>query len=99
MSRAKRQMRLSERHVALVHRTIADPGPQLIEGFRPATESDYSEIVEAMLRERPAGPLWLFGCGSLIWLPETAFEEKRTAVARGWRRREGDFRPRLGGAS
>lgn len=87
MSRAKRQMRLSERHVALVHRTIADPGPQLIEGFRPATESDYAENVAAIMRERPAGPLWLFGCGSLIWLPETAFEEKRTAVARGWRRR------------
>ena len=80
-------MRLGERHVALVHRAIADPGPQLIEGFRSATDSDYAENVAAMMRERPTGPLWLFGCGSLIWRPETAFEEKRTAVARGWRRR------------
>ena len=87
MSRTKRQMRLSERHVAMVHRTIADPGPQLIEGFRPATERDYAENVAAMMGTRPAGPLWLFGCGSLIWRPETAFEEKQTAVARGWHRR------------
>ena len=87
MPRTKRQMRLSERHVALVHSPMADPGPQLIEGFRPATDKDYAENVAAMLRTRPAGPVWLFGCGSLIWKPETAFEEKQTAVARGWRRR------------
>lgn len=87
MSSTNRQMRLSERHVALVHRTISDPGPQLIDGFRPATESDFAETVAHIMRERPAGPLWLFGCGSLIWMPETAFEEKAKAVAHGWRRR------------
>jgi len=82
-----RQMRLSERHVALLRREIADPGPQLVEGFRPATDEDYAQIVSEMLRTRPPGPFWLFGISSLIWKPETAFEVAEQAVARGWHRR------------
>jgi cation transport protein ChaC len=82
-----RQMRLSERHVALLRREIADPGPQLIDGFRPATDEDYAQIVAEMLATRPEGPFWLFGYGSLIWKPETAFEVAEQAVARGWHRR------------
>lgn len=82
-----RKMRLSERHLALLRREIADPGPQLIEGFRPATDEDYAQIVGEMLRTRPAGPFWLFGYGSLIWKPETAYEVAEQAVARGWHRR------------
>jgi cation transport protein ChaC len=82
-----RQMRLSERHVALLRREMADPGPQLVEGFRPATDEDYAQIVAEMLATRPEGPFWLFGYGSLIWKPETAFEVAEQAVARGWHRR------------
>lgn len=82
-----RQMRLSERHIALLKREIADPGPQLVHGFRPATEEDYAEAVDEMLRTRPDGPFWLFGYGSLVWKPETAFEVAEQAVARGWHRR------------
>lgn len=82
-----RQMRLSERHVALLRRELADPGPQLVEGFRPATDEDYAQIVAEMLATRPEGPFWLFGYGSLIWKPETAFEVAEQAVARGWHRR------------
>lgn len=82
-----RQMRLTERHVALLKREIADPGPQLLEGFRPATDEDYAQIVSEMLRTRPPGPFWLFGISSLIWKPETAFEVAEQAVARGWHRR------------
>jgi cation transport protein ChaC len=87
MPRAPRQMRLSERHVALLKKEIADPGPQLREGFRPATDADYASEVARMLRTRPPGPFWLFGISSLIWRPETAFLEKRNALARGWHRR------------
>lgn len=88
MSRpSNRPMQLTERHVALVRREISDPGPQLIEGFRPATDEDFGENVASILRTRPPGPFWLFGYGSLIWRPETAFDEKRNAVARGWHRR------------
>ena len=80
-------MRLTQRHIDLLRREVPDPGPQLIEGFRPATDEDYSAIVADMLRTRPAGGFWIFGYGSLIWKPETAFEEKRVATARGWHRR------------
>ncbi|MGM0584443.1 MAG: gamma-glutamylcyclotransferase [Pseudomonadota bacterium] len=34
----------------------------------------------------PDGPLWVFGYGSLIWNPGFAFEERRTARLRGFRR-------------
>jgi cation transport protein ChaC len=80
-------MRLSERHLALLRREIADPGPQMVDGFRPATEEDYAEAVNEMLRTRPDGPFWLFAYGSLVWKPETAFEVAEQAVARGWHRR------------
>ncbi|HWA19243.1 MAG TPA: gamma-glutamylcyclotransferase [Devosia sp.] len=87
MPRSPRQMRLSERHVALLRREIADPGPQLLEGFRHASDRDFDTEVGGMLATRPPGPFWLFAYGSLIWKPETAFEAKRTAVVRGWHRR------------
>ena len=78
-----RTMRLSPRHVELLRRDLPDPGPQLIEGFRPATDDDYAEAVAGMLATRPPGPFWVFAYGSLIWNPATAFVEMRTAVARG----------------
>lgn len=81
-----RHMRLTQRHVDLVHREIEDPGPKLLPGFRSATDADYREAVDGMLATAPSGEFWLFGYGSLIWRPETAFEEKRLATAIGWRR-------------
>jgi cation transport protein ChaC len=84
---AQRQMRLTERHVALCNRDIPDPGPQLVEGYRIATDADYGVAVAGMLAARPPGPFWLFGYGSLIWKPETAFQEQKMGVARGWHRR------------
>jgi len=80
-------MRLTERHVALLRRDIADPGPQLIEGFRPATDDDYARDVAGIMASMPLCGLWVFGYGSLIWNPETAFVERRLAVAHGWHRR------------
>lgn len=80
-------MRLTERHVALLRRDVPDPGPQLVEGFRPANDDDYAAAVEQMLATRPPGPFWLFGISSLIWKPETAFTERQQGVARGWHRR------------
>ncbi|MEP3439718.1 MAG: gamma-glutamylcyclotransferase [Hoeflea sp.] len=82
-----RQMRLTRRHVDLVHREIEDPGPKLLPGFRAATDADFSEAVEAMLASCPTEDFWLFGYGSLIWNPETGFEEKRLGRAIGWHRR------------
>ena len=89
MPRAPRVMRLSARHVELVRREIADPGPEahLPRGFRPAAEADYDAAVAGMLAARPPGPFWLFAYGSLIWKPETDYVEMRHALARGWHRR------------
>ena len=82
-----RTMRLTQHHVDRLRREIPDPGPQLVEGFRPATDDDFAGIVSEMLRTRPDGPFWLFAYGSLIWRPETLFEDKQVATARGWHRR------------
>ena len=81
-----RHMRLTQRHVDLVQRPIDDPGPKLLPGFRSATDADYAEAVDGMLASCPSDDFWLFGYGSLIWRPETAYEEKRVATAIGWRR-------------
>lgn len=82
----QRSLLLSQRHVELVHRAVEDPGPKLLPGFRPATDADYSEAVDGMMASCPEEDFWLFGYGSLIWNPETAYEEKRLATAFGWRR-------------
>lgn len=85
--RGGRVMRLTAAHVELARRSMPDPGPILLEGFRPATEADYERDVTEIMRTRSTGPLWLFGYGSLIWNPETAFTQARLGVARGWHRR------------
>jgi cation transport protein ChaC len=79
-------MRLSPRHVAALAREIADPGPRLLPGFRPATDGDYDALVATIRSEMPAEGLWVFAYGSLIWNPEFDFEARRVARARGWRR-------------
>jgi glutathione-specific gamma-glutamylcyclotransferase len=86
---APRQMRLTSRHVALLKRDIPDPGLQVnhLPGFRPANDEDYAENVAGMLRECAGGPFWLFGYGSLIWKPETAYVEHKIGIARGLHRR------------
>jgi glutathione-specific gamma-glutamylcyclotransferase len=84
--KASRVMRITKRHVAAVMRTIADPGPLLIAGFRPATDADYDEMVDRIMASAPAGDFWVFGYGSLIWNPAFDPVERRLAEARGWRR-------------
>ena len=87
MPRAPRKMRLTADHVARLQAAIPDPGPQLIDGFRVATDADWEQNVSEMLDTRPPGPFWIFGISSLIWKPENAFVEKRFAIAHGWHRR------------
>ncbi|NNM63807.1 MAG: gamma-glutamylcyclotransferase [Burkholderiales bacterium] len=47
---------------------------------------DPQDMLEATLAVRPAGDLWVFGYGSLIWNPEVAHAEMRPARVWGWRR-------------
>lgn len=84
--RNSREMRLSDRHVAALVREITDPGPRLLPGFRPATDDDYQALVAKIRAEMPAGGLWVFAYGSLIWNPEFDLSERRVARAHGWRR-------------
>lgn len=86
MAAPKRQMRLTEAHVARLARTIADPGPQQFPGRRTATDADYEVEVARILAGAPAGDFWVFAYGSLIWNPDFDHVERRLAVAHGWRR-------------
>lgn len=84
---APRIQRLTAAHVERVHRDIDDPGPILLDGFRPATDDDYKAVVDNILATAPIpGEIWVFGCGSLIWNPPYNFVEQQVAVAPGWRR-------------
>lgn len=79
------EMTLTAELVALVERTEPDPGPAP-EAPEP-TEAELRAVAAQLLARRPAGPLWLFAYGSLIWKPELEHLEARPAVVRGWHRR------------
>jgi cation transport protein ChaC len=42
--------------------------------------------IAQFLEHRPRGDLWVFGYGSLMWSPGFRYEEKETALARGYHR-------------
>ncbi|MEO3997131.1 gamma-glutamylcyclotransferase [Mesorhizobium sp. CAU 1732] len=81
-----RALRLSQRHLEALAREIADPGPRLLSGFRPATETDYDALVAELMQRAPRDDFWVFAYGSLIWNPEYDVAEQRVARAHGWRR-------------
>ena len=81
------RLRLTADHIAHVHRDIPDPGPSLLQGFRPAEDADYDTEIARLLAIAPTpDDIWIFGYGSLIWNPCYPFTEQRTAVAHGWHR-------------
>ncbi len=53
------------------------------------SDAELAPELEAMLARRaaPAGGLWVFAYGSLLWNPEFAFTEQRLGTVRGWHRR------------
>ena len=87
MKQSMRIMRLSQKHVACLTREIADPGPRLLPGFRPATDADYETLVEQIVESAPKDGFWVFAIGSLIWNPAFDFTAQKIALARGWHRR------------
>ncbi|HEY1382131.1 MAG TPA: gamma-glutamylcyclotransferase [Dongiaceae bacterium] len=79
-------MSLTPDLVALVHRTVADPG--LPPGFTPLTDQDHDEQRARLLASHPRRTdLWLFAYGSLIWKPACEVEGQRHALLRGWHRK------------
>lgn len=87
MALTPRKMRLTEAHVAKVHRDLPDTDAGPPPGLVNATEEDYKRFVaEILAAERHAGEVWLFAYGSLIWKPACEHVEMRTGLLRGWHR-------------
>ena len=70
--------------VRLATREVADAGP--MPGFHPSGEAEYDEHLDAFLRDRPEGPLYVFAYGSLIWKPVYEPAAAQRATAPGWHR-------------
>lgn len=85
MQTPSRKMRLTPELVDRCHRDVPDPG-QAVDKYDYFTEEDYTAAVQKLLAGRPAGPLWIFAYGSLMWRPEFNAVESRRAVAEGWKR-------------
>ena len=80
------QMRLTQRHVELVVREMADPGFIPLPGYRVATDEDYDALVAEILAASPEEGLWVFAYGSLLWNPAFDFVDRHLGVAHGWHR-------------
>lgn len=78
------QLRLTPAHVARTLRPVPDPGPPA--GWHRLTDAEIAEQAEALLAERPPGPLLVFAYGSLIWKPGFTPAALHRATAPGWHR-------------
>jgi len=50
------------------------------------TDEDYDQTIPDMVAQGPAGEIWLFAYGSLLWKPACETTDNRSAVVRGWHR-------------
>lgn len=55
-------------------------------GIRLLSEADRANSLAKILATRPAGDIWIFGYGSLIWNPALKTAEQRIARLNGWHR-------------
>jgi glutathione-specific gamma-glutamylcyclotransferase len=84
MPKARRQMTLTAELVARAARVVEDLGPS--PGAVYMTDEDYDLAIQRMLADAPAGDVWLFGYGSLLWKPACEVAESRRGTVRGWHR-------------
>jgi cation transport protein ChaC len=77
-------MALTPDLVARTARLVEDAGPS--PGAVYMTDEDYDVAMGDVLAQAPAGDVWLFGYGSLLWKPVCEFTENRKATVRGWHR-------------
>lgn len=78
-------------HHPLTRRMIEDGGLDAIlirdaPGLKLLTQAEREASLHEFLAQRPDGPVWIFGYGSLIWNPVVRVEERRTASVEGWHR-------------
>lgn len=62
---------------------------RLSQGLPPGlawTEAQIETSLESTLAQRPAGPVWVFGYGSLMWNPLLEVVDRRVATLEGWHR-------------
>lgn len=55
--------------------------------IQPTTEEERAESRRAVLAAAPAGDVWVFAYGSLIWNPAIEFAEQRVGRVHGYHRR------------
>jgi len=79
-----RPMALTAALVAGAARLVDDAGPS--PGAIYMTDDDYVVAIRDALAYAPAGDIWLFGYGSLLWKPACEFTESRLATVCGWHR-------------
>jgi glutathione-specific gamma-glutamylcyclotransferase len=84
MPPAKQQMALTQELAAQAAQPVDDLGPS--PGAVYMTDEDYEIAIREMLAQAPAGDVWLFAYGSLLWKPACETAESRRAVVRGWHR-------------
>ena len=84
MPRARRPMALTAELVARAARVVEDLGPS--PGAVYMTDEDYDLAIQRTLAGAPAGNVWLFGYGSLLWKPACEVAESRRGTVRGWHR-------------
>jgi glutathione-specific gamma-glutamylcyclotransferase len=84
MPKARRQMALTAELVARAARVVEDLGPS--PGAVYMTDEDYDLAIRGVLAGAPAGHVWVFGFGSLLWKPACEVAESRRGTVRGWHR-------------
>jgi len=80
----KGPMALTAELVARCERHEPDPGPR--PGYCQLADADYAAAATRFLQQVPAGPIWIFAYGSLIWKPAIAGFAHVPATAHGWHR-------------
>jgi cation transport protein ChaC len=78
-------MALTPELVARLRTPAADCGPG--PNDKLCDDGDYRRLLSGVLAGRPAGDVWLFAYGSLMWRPACEDKERRPALLRGHHRR------------
>jgi glutathione-specific gamma-glutamylcyclotransferase len=88
MTRQKRAMRLTPRHVGYLQPdVVSETLPAPPEGLVAATDEDHRETIARFFGdEADHDETWIFAYGSLIWKPACDFVEMRTGLLHGWHR-------------
>jgi cation transport protein ChaC len=55
-------------------------------GLQALTDAQVAQSLASLLAQRPPGPAWVFGYGSLIWNPLLAHDAECNAMLHGWQR-------------